>query len=97
MLDELVVEDLEAQLVAGLDSVCCCVACGGTLVAAKVVAVHQLGREGRHICVAVLANVGILATDVGTVDNKPVEDVVRIGWREQREEGKGLHTEANRG
>jgi hypothetical protein len=92
VLDELVVEDLESELVACLDSVGGSVTCGGALVAAKVVAVHQLGGDRWVVGVAVLADVGILATDGLSVDNQAVEDVVSVGSkrRKKREEGDCL-------
>jgi hypothetical protein len=92
VLDELVVEELEAKLVTSLDGVGGSVAGSGALVAAEVVAVHQLAGEGWHVRVAVLASVGIVATDGLSVDNQTVEDVMGVGTegRKQREESNCL-------
>ena len=93
MLDEFIVEKLEAKLVTGLDGI------GGrnglgTLVATQVVRVHQLTGEGWVVAIAVLARIGILSTNRGAIDDQPVEDVVRIGeGRGERKEGDGLHNE----
>ena len=59
MFDELVVEELEANLVAGLDRVGRSRSWLGTLVATKIVGVHQLARVGGVVAVAVLPSVGI--------------------------------------
>jgi hypothetical protein len=88
VLDELVVEDLEAELVTSLDGVGSGVASDGALVTAEVVAVHQLAGDGGVVGVAVLAGVGILAANGSTVDDEAVEDVMRIDTegRNEREE-----------
>lgn len=78
VLDELVVEQLEANLVTGLDGVGCGVSCCGALVAAEVVRVHNIVREGRIVGVGVLARVRVLSSNGGTVDDQAVEDVVRL-------------------
>jgi hypothetical protein len=92
VLNLLVVEELEAELVTSLDSVGGGVAGGGTLVAAELVAVHNIGSESGVVGVAVLAGVGILAADILSVDNQAVEDVVGVGTkgRKQREESNCL-------
>ena len=86
-------EDLEADLVASLDVIGGCRAGLGSLVAAEVVAVHQLAREGGHVRVGVLSSVRILATHGGAVHDQAIEDVVRIDseGREQGQESDGLH------
>lgn len=81
VLDQLVVEQLEADLVTSLDSIGSSAASCGALVAAKVVAVHDVVGEGWIVRVAVLAGVRILATDRLSVDNQAVEDVVRVGTK----------------
>lgn len=92
MLDEFVVEELEADLVTSLDGIDGYVAWLGALVAAEVVAVHELIGEGGVIAIAVLANIRIFATDRSAVHNEAVEDVVGLGeWRQQGEESEGLH------
>lgn len=95
MLDELVVEQLDADLVAGVDLVGADVARGlGAYVAAEVVLVDDVG-EGRVVRVAVFSNVRVLATDLLAVDKEDVEDVMSIyrGSRggQDREDGEGLH------
>lgn len=92
MLDELVVEELEAELVASLDGVGGGVSGRGALVATQVIAVHDLAGEGRVVGVVVLASIGILSTDVGAIDDETVEDV--MGFSERRQQGgdvDGLH------
>jgi hypothetical protein len=104
VLDELVVEDLEAELVTDLDGVGGGVAGGGALVAAEIVAVHQLAGDRGVVRVAVLAGVGVLAADGSTVDDEAVEDVMRIGTEGRDESEKSycvdhverLRNEANR-
>jgi hypothetical protein len=92
VLNLLVVEELEAELVTSLDSVGGGIAGGGTLVAAEVVAVHNIGSESGVVRVAVLAGVGILAADILSVYNQAVEDVMGVGTkgRKQREESNCL-------
>lgn len=95
VLDELVVEELEADLVACLDGVGGGVAGYGSLVATEIVGVDDVVGEGGVVGVAVLASVGILAADGGSVDDEAVEDVVGI-CTERRDERKncgGLHSE----
>jgi len=70
VLDLLVVGKLEAELVAGLDSVGAGAAGLSTLVAAEVGGVDNLAGEGRHVRVAVLAGVGVVTTDGGAVDDE---------------------------
>jgi hypothetical protein len=93
VLNLLVVEELEAKLVAGLDGVGGGVASSGALVAAEVVAVHQLGGERGHVAVAVLASVCIVATNGRAVDDEAVEDVVGVGaeGRKKRKESNCLN------
>lgn len=79
VLDELVVEELEADCVTSLDSVSGGAAGLSSLVAAKVVAVHNVVGESWIVRVAVLAGVRILATNGLSVDDEAVEDVVRVG------------------
>jgi len=91
VLDQLVVEDLEADLVAGLDGVGGRVAGLGADVAAEVVLVKDVGEDG-VVRVAVLAHVRVLAALTLAVDKEDVEDVVRIGRRgESRNQKEGLH------
>jgi hypothetical protein len=73
VLNELVVEDLEAELVTSLDSIGSGLLVQRALVASKVVGVHELAGDGRVVRVGVLANVRIFASDIGTVDNQTVE------------------------
>lgn len=93
VLNKLVVEDLEPDLVACLDSIRGSVSRSRTLVAAQVVGVHELRGERRVVCVAVFASVGVLAANGCAVDDEAVEDVVCVctKGREQREDGDGLH------
>jgi hypothetical protein len=83
---------LEAELVTSLDGVGGSVASDSTLVAAKVVAVHQLAGQRWVVAVGVLASVRILATNGLSVDDQAVEDVMRVGTegRKQREESNCL-------
>ena len=87
MLDEFVVEDLEAKLVPCFDCVSGGFLVQRTLVATQVVRVDQLAGDGRVVRVGILANIGIFSSDVGTVDDQTVEDVMRISTkgRKQRE------------
>jgi hypothetical protein len=93
VLNEFVVENFEAELVTRLDSVGSGLLVQRALVASKVVGVHELAGDGGVVRVRVLANVGIFASDVGAVDDQPVEDIMRVGTerRKQREKSNGLH------
>jgi hypothetical protein len=93
VLNLLVVEELEADLVASLDGVGGGVAGSGSLVAAEVVGVHNVVGERRVVGVAVLASVCILAADRSTVDDETVEDVVGVGTkgRNERKKSGGFH------
>lgn len=94
MLDPLVVEDLEAKLVTGLDGVGTGVTSDSAPVAAEVVGVDNVVGDDGVVRVAVLASVGILATDGLAVDDEDVEDVVGIGRHrrhKQSEESTSLH------
>lgn len=92
VLDELVVEKLEANLVTSLDVVGGGAAGLGSLVASKIVAVHELVRERGVVAVAVLASVCILSTDGSTVNDQAVKYVMRLGERRQQGgEKDGLH------
>ena len=94
MLNELVVEELEAEDVAGLDGVGSCASGLCALVAAQLIGSDDVICEGRVVGVAVLPDVGIFAADGLAVDDEAVEDVVGLcdeGRREQGDETDGLH------
>ena len=93
MLDKLIVEELEANPVAGVDRVG--LDRGGRVgadVAAQVRLVEDVG-EGRHVAVCVPAHVRILAALLLPVDVQDVEDVVGVGRRQEGgpEDENGLH------
>jgi hypothetical protein len=77
VLDDLVVEDLEADPVAGPDGGGLGVARSGTHVATHVVGVEDVGEHG-EVRVGVAPHVGVLAAHALAVDVQDVEDVVRI-------------------
>jgi hypothetical protein len=93
VLDELVEEELEAELVTGLDGVGGGVASLSALVAAEVVGVDDIGGERGLVRVGVLASVGVVATDGLVVDEEAVEDVVGVGTGGggQSDESSELH------
>ena len=68
----------KAQFVPSLDSVCLSASGRGALVASQVVGIHQLTGVGWHVRVAVLARVGVLASNGCAIDDETVEDVVGI-------------------
>lgn len=93
VLNGLAVEDLETDLVSGVDLVGLDVAGLGADVAAELVGADDVG-EGRVVRVAVAAEVVVLATDNLVVDYQDVEDVVGIdnGAESGEEESlDGLH------
>ena len=101
VLDELVVEELEPDLVAGVDLVGPDVAGGlGPDVATEVLLVDDVG-EGGVVRVGVFADVRVLATLLLAVDEEDVEDVVGIdrGGRggQDREDGERLHDLGGKG
>ena len=93
VLNELVEEELEAELVTGLDSVGGGVAGLSALVAAEVVRVDNLVGERRLVRVGVLTSVGVIAANGVAVDDETVEDVVGVSakGRSQGEESSDLH------
>ena len=93
VLNKLVEEELEAELVASLDSVGGSVAGDSALVATEIIAVNDFRRERWVVGVAVLARVGIVTSDSLAVDDEAVEDVVGVGTkgRNESEEGSDLH------
>jgi hypothetical protein len=88
VLDPLVEEDLEADLVTGLDGVGTGVAGDGTLVAAEVGRVDDVIGDDGVERVGVLAGIGVLAANGLVVDHEDVENVVGIGRHGRRQKGE---------
>jgi hypothetical protein len=94
VLNELVVPELEANLVAGLDGHGLGASGLGTRVATEVVRGDNIVGERGHVAVAVLADVGVVTTLGLAVDKQLAEDVVGLDGkrRSQKAESKGgLH------
>jgi hypothetical protein len=91
MLDLLAERELEADRLASLDGVGGSVTGDGSLVAAELRAVDDLGSERGHVAVGVLAGIGIVAADGLVVDDQLVHDVMRLSdGRKKREDSSCL-------
>jgi hypothetical protein len=81
VLDELVVEEFESELVAGLDGVCASVAGLGANIASEIGAAHDVVGECRVVRVGIPADIGILSANGLTVNNEAIEDVMGLSER----------------
>ena len=87
MLNKFSVEQLEADLVSGVDLIGLRVASSGTNVAPEVFSRDYVG-EGRVVRITVAAEVVVLATNRLVVDDEDVEDVVGIHSHAKGGEGE---------
>ncbi len=78
VLDDLVEPDLGTNLVTGLDVGGLSRGVEGAGVATEVLRVDDIGGEGGHVGVVVLADVVVVTTNGSTVDHQLGEDVVAV-------------------
>lgn len=86
MLNHLVVGQLEPNSVSGFDIVRLGSSSRSSFVAAELLGVDDFVGEGRHVGVAVLADVAVVGSHGLAVDEQLGEDIVGIGQgrRQQR-------------